>query len=78
VSELSEGYRTVRVSDVKRDGMYLELIEEITGDEIGEVFYSDESNSMTVSLFKPALPIGVVELFIRRAKDDLPPRKTDD
>jgi len=73
MDELSSGYRTVCGSDVQRDGMYLELIDESTGDEVAEVFYSDTTHEMTISVFKPELPLRVVELLIERAKHDLPP-----
>jgi hypothetical protein len=73
MSELLPGFRTVRASDVNRDGMYLELIEHRTGDAVAEVFYSDSSNLMTISLFKPNLPLNVVESLINKAKQDLPP-----
>lgn len=73
MSELSPGYRTVRGSDVQRDGMYLELIEESTGDEVAEVFYSDATHEMTISVFRPELPLRVVESLIEKAKHDLPP-----
>jgi hypothetical protein len=73
MSELSPGYRTVRGSDVQRDGMYLELIDESTGDEVAEVFYSDATHEMTISVFRPELPLRVVESLIERAKHDLPP-----
>jgi hypothetical protein len=71
--ELLPGYRTVRGSDVLRDGMYLELIDEGTGDEVAEVFYSDATHEMTISVFRPALPVRVVESIIERAKQVLPP-----
>ena len=48
MGELSPGYRTVRGSDVRRDGMFLELIDEGTGDEVAEVFYSDVTHEMTI------------------------------
>ncbi|GAB4211010.1 MAG: hypothetical protein OHK0012_02700 [Synechococcales cyanobacterium] len=73
MGELTPGYRTVRGSDVQRDGMYLELIDESTGDEVAEVFYSDATREMVISIFKPELPLPVVESLIERAKHDLPP-----
>jgi hypothetical protein len=73
MSDLLPGYHTVRGSDVQRDGMYLELIDESTGDEVAEVFYSDVTHEMSVSVFKPELPLPVVELLIEKAKHDLPP-----
>jgi hypothetical protein len=56
-----------------RDGMYLELIEQETGDEIADVFYSDETEGMQITLYKPDLPLELVEAFIARAKAELPP-----
>jgi hypothetical protein len=73
MSELIPGYRTVRGSDVQRDGMYLELIEDSTGDEVAEIFYSDATHKMTMSVFQSELPLDVVEALIERAKHDLPP-----
>lgn len=52
--------------------MYLELINERTGDEVAEVFYSDTTHQMTVSVFQQELPLPVIELLIERAKHDLP------
>lgn len=73
MGELSPGYRTVRGSDVQRDGMILELIDERTGDEVAEVFSANATLMMTVSVFQQELPLHVVELLIERAKHDLPP-----
>jgi hypothetical protein len=72
MSDLLPGFRTARGSDVRRDGMYLELIDESSGDEVAEVFYSDVRNEWTVSVFKPELPLRVVEALIERARRDLP------
>lgn len=73
MSELLPGYQTVRGSDVQRDGMYLELIDQSTGDEVAEVFYFDATHEMKISVFQPELPLRVVEALIERAKYDLPP-----
>lgn len=73
MDELLPGYRTVRVSDIQRDGMYLELIDDETGDEVAEVFYSDVTHEMTITVFRWDLPLRAVELFIERAKHELPP-----
>ena len=72
MSELSPGYHTVRGSDLQRDGMYLELIDQRTGDEVAEVFYSDATHEMNISIFQPGLPLNLVEALIARAKHDLP------
>jgi hypothetical protein len=76
MSDLLRRYHTIRGSDVDRDGMFLELIDKESGDEVAEVFYSDVTHQMTISLFQPTLPLHVVELLIKRAKDDLPPTRT--
>jgi hypothetical protein len=52
--------------------MYLELLDERTGDEVAEVFYSDATHQMTVSVFQQELPLPVLELLIEKAKHDLP------
>jgi hypothetical protein len=44
-----------------------------TGDEVAEVFYSDATHEMKISIFQPELPLRVVEALIERAKHDLPP-----
>ena len=54
--------------------MYLELIDEETGDEVAEVFFSDATRQMTVSVYRAELPLDLVELLIDRAKRDLPPK----
>jgi hypothetical protein len=73
MTPLVVGFHTVRGSDVRRDGMYLELIEEGTGDEVAEVFYSDATGQMSVSVFRPELSLPVIEALIERAKRELPP-----
>ena len=42
--------------------MYLELIDESTGDEVAEVIYSDATHEVTISVFRPELPLRVVEV----------------
>lgn len=74
MSELSKDFRTTLGSDVQRDGMFLELIDTTTGDAVAEVFYSDATQEMTISVFRPELPLQIVELLIERAKHDLPPK----
>ena len=72
MADLCPGYRTVRGSDIHRDGMYLELIDSASGDEVGEVFYSDESGRMQITIFQQDMPLDVIERFIEKAKRDLP------
>lgn len=73
MSELPTGYSMIRGSDIVRDGMFLELIDCISGDVVAEVFYSDASQKMTDSVFQPALPLELIEMLITRANADLPP-----
>ena len=67
-------YKTVRGSDVIRDGLYLELTQESSGDVVAEIFYADGENRMSISLYRSDMPLEVVEAFIAKAKVDLPIR----
>jgi hypothetical protein len=77
MAALVPGFQTARGSDVHRNGMYLEVIDEGTGDEVAEIFYSDVTGEMTVSVFRAELPLQVVEALIERAKRELPPRPAE-
>jgi hypothetical protein len=77
MSELPPTFRIVRGSDIQRDGMYLELVDCVSGDEVAEVFYSDESSKMKITLFRQDVPVEVVEHLIEKAKRDLPPVPSD-
>ncbi len=72
MAELLAGYRTQRGSDLTRDGMFLELLAQNSSDVVAEVFYSDVTHLMTLSTFRPELPLEVVEALIERAKHLLP------
>lgn len=64
-------YRTIRASDLQRDGMSLELQH---GDEtVAEVFYSDITREFSISSFAPAIPLDVIEQLIAISKKTLPP-----
>ena len=69
-------FKTVMGSDLKRDGMYLELIDEVSGDEVAEVFYSDSTGEMNISVFRPGLPLVAVEHLIAEAKVRLLPTRS--
>lgn len=71
-------YRYVRGSDVVRDGMYLELIDdEIQPQEpLASIFYSDVTQNFTLDYFDPSVPREVLEEFVDRAIKLLP--KTED
>ena len=72
VEILGQSYTAVVGSDVDRDGMYLELSNR-SNVIIAEVFYSDESGSMTFTGHQADLPLPVVEWLIGRAKLRLVP-----
>lgn len=64
-------------SDIIRDGMYIEVSDKPDGfKEILEIFYSDVSHRMSVTLYKPDVPLEVVEWAISIARERLPV-KTD-
>ena len=66
-------YRYTMGSDVIRDGMYIEISDQPNGtDAIIEIFYSDVSHSMNVALYKPNVPLEVVEWAISVARERLP------
>ena len=68
-------YHTTRGSDIHRDGMFLEVTDETVEPAcILEVFYSDVSREMTVTLFKPDVPLEVVEWAASEARKWLPPK----
>ena len=68
-------YEVLRVSLVQRDAMALELWDTTEGGRclVLQVFYSDAYGKMTISLFKSELPLELVEWFVRRARELLPP-----
>ena len=53
--------------------MYLEVTEASGGDNILEVFFADTGKDMGLTLFKPSVPIEVVEWALSVAKVELPP-----
>ena len=62
-------------SDVVRDGMYIEVSDQPNGtNAIIEVFYSDVSHEMSVTLFRPDVPLAVLEWAIALAHRRLPAR----
>lgn len=66
-------YHIVMGSDVIRDGMYIEVKDAGRGaDAILEVFFSDASHDMLVTLFEPNVPVEIVEWAISIARERLP------
>lgn len=55
-------YSYIVGSDVIRDGMYVEVTDDpSTFNKVIEVFYSDETHKMSVTLYQPDVPLDVVE-----------------
>jgi hypothetical protein len=65
-------YTATRASDLVNDGMLLELTDE-SGDVIADVFYSDVTGEMTITTWRPNLPLEAAEWLIANAKACLPP-----
>jgi hypothetical protein len=64
-------YHMILASDLKRDGMGLEL--HLGSRAVAEIFYSDVAGDFTVSLFEQSLPLPVIERLLAEAKVALPP-----
>lgn len=63
-------YEMIRASDLRRDGMGLELS---LGDQaLAEVFYSDLTGQFSISIFATAVPLDLIEQLIATAKKNLP------
>jgi len=66
-------YGYVVGSDLVRDGMYIEVSDDAEGTQtVIEVFYSDVTHRMCVTLYKPDVPLEVVEWAIAIARERLP------
>lgn len=69
-----QDYHYIVGSDVQRDGMYLEVTETPhAGPEILEVFYSDQTDLMFFTAYRPDLPLELVEWAVAMAKERLIP-----
>jgi hypothetical protein len=66
-------YRMVRASNVKREGMSLELVAVSEGKVVAEVFYPDATGEFSISIFEQQLPLTVIERFIAAARVALLP-----
>lgn len=64
------GFQLQFVSDVQRDGLGLELLND-GGEVVAEVFRSDANNSLEVSLFDVSLPFVEVERILKIARTGL-------
>jgi hypothetical protein len=64
-------YHMIRASDLKRDGMSLEL--HSGSRAVAEVFYSEVTREFTISVFEQDLPLAVIEQLISSARVGLLP-----
>lgn len=63
-------YRYQVASDVVRDGLGLELLDD-RSNVLAEVFRCDANNSLTISLFSEGLPFAEVEKLVLMARKEL-------
>jgi hypothetical protein len=68
-----KNYNSVRGSDLRRDGMFLEVTECGFSEVLFEVFFSDADETFAFSCFKEGIPLEVIEHFIGEARVCLPP-----
>lgn len=69
-------YHYAMGSDVNRDGMYLEVCDDPKFFHmVFEIFYSDVTDEMTITMSEPNIPIGVVEWALSIAKKRLQPKR---
>ena len=65
-------YSTQVASDVTRDGLGVELLDE-SGDVMAEVFRSDRDRTVIVTTFNYDIPLKAMELMLTRARERLEP-----
>ncbi|WP_055325966.1 hypothetical protein [Ralstonia solanacearum] len=64
------GFQLQVASDVQRDGLGLEFLND-SGEIVAEVFRSDANNSLEVTLFDDGLPFVEIERLFRIARTEL-------
>jgi hypothetical protein len=69
---MTHRYSTRLASDVARDGIGLELLNEM-GEVVAEVFRSDADRTVVLNTFSFDLPLQAIELLIGEAKERLDP-----
>lgn len=74
--ELQKRYSLLRVSDVIRDGMWLEMYESgATRELVMTAFYSDIDGRLVLHIEQQEVPFDIVEAFMQKARHLLPPTK---
>ena len=72
MTQNTNGYQFLMGSDIVRDGMFMEMLD-ANGVCVAEVFYSDVTGKMVVTLDQNELPIEAVQELLSRARLKLPP-----
>ena len=72
MTQSNGGYQFLMGSDIERDGMFMEMLDE-SGAYVAEVFYSDVTHNMVVTLERQSLPIEAVQELLSRSRLSLPP-----
>ncbi|MBW3635169.1 MAG: hypothetical protein KY445_01730 [Armatimonadetes bacterium] len=73
-----EEFEIFRGSDIIHDGMYLEARRtSIYRERVLVAFFSDETGKFTFSAYREDLPFELVEAFVTRAREQLPPHQED-
>lgn len=71
-SVLPNDFRIYTASDIDRDGLGVELVDN-SGDVLAEVFRSDRKRTVTLTTFRPDLPLSAIRELIRYALERLDP-----
>ena len=69
---MTHRYTTQVASDVGREGLGIELLDQ-TGQVVAEVFRSDREGTAVVNTFSYDLPLQAIEALIAQAKERLDP-----
>ena len=72
MEQFPKKWDTQIASDVIRDGLGMELLDE-ENNVLAEVFRCDADNSLTISLFRDELPLCAIEALIALARARLEP-----
>lgn len=72
VPQMTYRYKTQVASDVTRDGLGIELLNE-AGDVVAEVFRSDSQQTVLVNTFSYDIPLEAIEMLVIGAKEALEP-----
>jgi hypothetical protein len=72
MNDIRDGWKTQLASDIKRDGMGLELIDP-SGSVVAEVFRCDSSKKVIVTTFNNDIPLDIFDYYYQEALIRLDP-----